>query len=122
MAGRHTRIVCTGLKKICHPFDLGIQGSGKTTHAAKLARYYQKRGLKPALICTDTFRPGAYEQLKQLAESINVDVYGDPDNKDAVAIAKKGVDRFENYEVVILDTSGRHKEEKSLILEMQQIF
>jgi signal recognition particle subunit SRP54 len=100
---------------------VGIQGSGKTTHAAKLARYFQKRGLKPALICTDTFRPGAYEQLKQLAESINVDVYGDPNNKDAVAIAKKGVDRFENYEVVILDTSGRHKEEKSLILEMQQI-
>jgi signal recognition particle subunit SRP54 len=46
---------------------VGIQGSGKTTAAAKLARYFQKRGLKPALVCADTYRPGAYAQLKQLA-------------------------------------------------------
>ena len=46
---------------------VGIQGSGKTTTAAKLARFYQKRGLKPALICADTYRPGAFAQLQQLA-------------------------------------------------------
>jgi signal recognition particle subunit SRP54 len=46
---------------------VGIQGSGKTTAAAKLSRYFQKRGLKPAMICADTFRPGAYAQLQQLA-------------------------------------------------------
>ena len=100
---------------------IGIQGSGKTTQAAKLARYFQKRGLKPAVICADTFRPGAHDQLRQLAESINVDFYGEPENKDPVAIAGHGVKEFEGHEVVILDTSGRHKEEKSLILEMQQI-
>jgi signal recognition particle subunit SRP54 len=100
---------------------VGIQGSGKTTQAAKLARYFQKRGLKPAVICADTFRPGAYDQLRQLAESINVDFYGEQGGKDPVAVAKNGVDRFRGHEVVILDTSGRHKEEKSLILEMQQI-
>jgi len=100
---------------------IGIQGSGKTTHAAKLARYFQKRGLKPAVICADTFRPGAYNQLQQLAESINVDFYGEPDSKDPVNVAKNGVKKFSDYEVVILDTSGRHKEEKSLIVEMQQI-
>ena len=100
---------------------IGIQGSGKTTHAAKLARHFQKRGLKPALICADTFRPGAYDQLKQLAESINVDFYGEPDNKDPVKIARNGVQHFKDHEVVILDTSGRHKEEKTLIVEMQQI-
>ena len=100
---------------------IGIQGSGKTTHSAKLGRYFQKRGLKPALICADTFRPGAYEQLQQLAKSINVDFYGEPDTNDPVAISKRGVEHFKNHEVVILDTSGRHKEEKSLIVEMQQI-
>ena len=100
---------------------IGIQGSGKTTTAAKLARYYQKRGLKPALICADTFRPGAYDQLHQLAESINVNFYGEPDTKDPIGIAKRGVKRFKDYEVVILDTSGRHKEEKSLMREMREI-
>ncbi|TRO50268.1 signal recognition particle protein [Candidatus Bathyarchaeota archaeon] len=100
---------------------VGIQGSGKTTNAAKLGLYFKKRGLKPALICADTFRPGAYNQLQQLAKSINVDFYGEPDSKDPVAISKRGVEYFKNYEVVILDTSGRHKEEKSLIDEMQKI-
>src|SRR5512137_1975238 len=51
---------------------VGIQGSGKTTHAAKLARYFQKRGSKVGLIAADTFRPGAYAQLQQLATRINV--------------------------------------------------
>ena len=100
---------------------VGIQGSGKTTQAAKLARYFQKRGLRPALVCADAFRPGAYDQLRQLAESVNVDFYGDPGNKDPAAIARDGVRKFRGHEAVIIDTSGRHKEEKSLILEMQQI-
>jgi signal recognition particle subunit SRP54 len=100
---------------------VGIQGSGKTTTAAKLARYYQKRGLRTGLITSDTFRPGAYDQLKQLAEQIKVDFYGEPEAKDPAALASRGVDRFNGYEVVILDTSGRHKEEKGLIEEMQRI-
>ncbi len=58
-----------GKKKII--MLVGIQGSGKTTHAAKLARYFQKRGMKVGLICADTFRPGAYNQLQQLATRIN---------------------------------------------------
>ena len=100
---------------------VGIQGSGKTTTAAKLARYYQKRGLRTGLITSDTFRPGAYDQLKQLAEQIKVDFYGEPEAKDPAALARRGVDCFKGYEVVILDTSGRHKEEKGLIEEMQRI-
>ncbi|MBT7912892.1 signal recognition particle protein, partial [Candidatus Bathyarchaeota archaeon] len=100
---------------------IGIQGSGKTTHSSKLARYFQKRGLKVGVICADTFRPGAYSQLKQLAESINVPFYGEPDTKDPVALSKRGVEHFKDTEIVILDTSGRHKEETALIKEMQQI-
>ena len=100
---------------------VGIQGSGKTTTAAKLARYFQKRGLKSGLICADTFRPGAYDQLKQLAEMIKVDFYGEAGGKDPKKIAKHGVEKFKGHEVIVLDTSGRHKEEKSLIKEMQEV-
>lgn len=100
---------------------VGIQGSGKTTASAKLARYLQKRGLKPALVCVDTFRPGAFDQLKQLANRINVPVYGDPKSKNAVDVARKGLKEFEGRDVVIIDTSGRHKEEKNLIEEMKKL-
>jgi len=100
---------------------VGIQGSGKTTHSAKLARYFQKRGFKVGIICADTFRPGAYNQLKQLSDSINVPFYGEPEAKDPVKLSRRGVEHFKDTEVVILDTSGRHKEETGLIEEMKQI-
>jgi len=100
---------------------VGIQGSGKTTAAAKLARYYQKRGLKPALICVDTYRPGAYAQLQQLANRINVPLYGDPKAKDLVKIALDGLKQFSDKEIVIIDTAGRHKEEQELIKEMKML-
>jgi len=100
---------------------VGIQGSGKTTAAAKLARYLQKRGVKTALICADTYRPGAYDQLKQLAEKIRVPIYGNPKEKNPVKIAKEGLKQFKDYEIVIIDTAGRHKEEKSLIEEMKRL-
>jgi signal recognition particle subunit SRP54 len=98
---------------------VGIQGSGKTTAAAKLARYFQKRGLKPALICADTYRPGAYAQLQQLANKINVPLYGDPKAKDPVKIALEGIKQLNDKEAIIIDTAGRHKEEQELIKEMK---
>jgi len=100
---------------------VGIQGSGKTTAAAKLAKYFQKRGLKTALVGTDTYRPGAYAQLQQLAKRANVPVYGDPKEKKFAKIALKGLKQFSDHEVVIIDTAGRHKEEKSLIEEMKKL-
>jgi signal recognition particle subunit SRP54 len=98
---------------------VGIQGSGKTTNGAKLARYFQKRGLKPALICADTFRPGAYAQLLQLANRINVPIYGDAKAKDSVKVAREGLNQFADRDIIIIDTSGRHKEERELIKEMK---
>lgn len=100
---------------------VGIQGSGKTTHAAKLARYFQKKGLKSALICADTFRPGAYAQLQQLATRINVPIYGDPQAKDPVKVVGQGLKQFSDKDLIIVDTSGRHKEEKDLIKEMKNL-
>jgi len=100
---------------------VGIQGSGKTTTAAKLARYFQKRGYKTALICADTFRPGALAQLSQLAAQINVPVYGDEREKDSIKITLEGLKKFEKYDIIIVDTAGRHKDEKSLIEEMKTL-
>jgi signal recognition particle subunit SRP54 len=100
---------------------VGIQGSGKTTHAAKLARYFQKRGLKPALICADTYRPGAYAQLQQLAARINVPIFGDPKAKDPVKVVQAGLKQFIDKDIVIVDSAGRHKEEKELIKEMKTL-
>jgi signal recognition particle subunit SRP54 len=100
---------------------VGIQGSGKTTVAAKLARYFQKRGLKPALICADTYRPGAYAQLQQLANRINVPVYGDLKAKDPVKVVFEGLKQFSDKDLIIVDTAGRHKEERELIKEMKTL-
>ncbi len=100
---------------------VGIQGSGKTTQAAKLARHLQKKGLKIALICADTFRPGAYAQLQQLAARINVPIYGNPKEKDPVKVVQQGLKQFPDKDIVIVDTSGRHKEEKDLIKEMKDL-
>jgi signal recognition particle subunit SRP54 len=102
---------------------VGIQGSGKTTTVGKLARYYQKRGIKTGVICADNFRLGAYAQLKQLAEKSNVPFYGDETEKSAVKLAKKGYQEMVNngVELILLDTAGRHREETGLIKEMQEI-
>ncbi len=102
---------------------VGIQGSGKTTTTAKLARYLSKNGWKVGLVAADTWRPGAYDQLKQLGEKIGVEVYGDPKEKNAIKLAKKGRDYFikQKKNVIIIDTAGRHKEESSLIKEMKKL-
>jgi signal recognition particle subunit SRP54 len=100
---------------------VGIQGSGKTTAAAKLARYVQKRGLKTALVCTDTYRPGALAQLEQLAKRINIPVYGDSKTKNSVKVARDGLKQFLKYDVILVDTAGRHKDETSLIKEMKEM-
>ncbi len=100
---------------------VGIQGSGKTTASGKLAKHFQKRGLKTALVCTDTYRPGAYDQLKQLAGKANIPVYGEPKEKKSEKIALRGLKQFKDYDVVIVDTAGRHKEEKGLINEMKRL-
>lgn len=108
-----------GKKKII--MLVGIQGSGKTTHAAKLARYFQKRGLKVGLICADTYRPGAYAQLQQLATRTNTPFFGDIKQKDPVKVVREGLKQFGEKDLIIVDTAGRHKEEKDLIKEMKDL-
>jgi signal recognition particle subunit SRP54 len=102
---------------------VGIQGTGKTTAAVKLARFYQKRGLRPAIICADTYRPGAFDQLKQLADKVSVPVYGEPNSKNTLKIVKKGMEQFssQKYDLIIVDTAGRHKDEAELMSEMRDL-
>ena len=100
---------------------VGLQGSGKTTTTSKLARYFSRKGLKPAVVCADTFRPGAYDQLSQLCAKLGVPFYGERDNKDAVAIVRNGLKEMAKYDVKIVDTAGRHALETDLIQEMKEI-
>ena len=116
---------------------VGLQGSGKTTTCTKLAYHYQKKGWKSCLVCADTFRAGAYDQLKQNATKVEssqlwfvkkilftlqarIPFYGSYTEVDPVNIAADGVEMFRNegFEIIIVDTSGRHKQEDSLFEEM----
>src|SRR5437667_10500463 len=101
---------------------VGIQGTGKTTSSVKLARFFTKRGLRVGLVCADTYRPGAYEQLLQLAAKAEIPVYGEPGRKKPEEIARHGLDHFrkERSDLVILDTAGRHRNEKDLMDEMKR--
>ena len=102
---------------------VGLQGAGKTTSIAKFAYYYQRRGYKTAMVCADTFRAGAFDQLKQNATKLRIPFYGSYTEADPVLIAEEGVQRFKSdgYEVIIVDTSGRHRQESALFDEMQEI-
>jgi len=100
---------------------VGLYGQGKTTTCGKLARYFQKRGLKTGLIASDVHRPAAYDQLKQIAEKVKVPVYGMPGEKKAPKIVRTGLKEFSDFDVVIIDTSGRHSLEDDLIREMKLI-
>ena len=108
-----------GRKKII--MLVGLQGSGKTTSAAKLAYFFKREGLKAGLICADTYRPGAYAQLSQLAEVAGALFYGEPGAKDPVGIALRGLKELSEADVIIIDTAGRHKEEKALMEEMRAL-
>jgi signal recognition particle subunit SRP54 len=101
---------------------LGVQGSGKTTTTGKMARLYSKRGFKVGVVAADTFRPGAVAQLKTLAALSGVEIYSDEKERDSVKIAKEGKKYFEGTKnLIIIDTAGRHKEEKGLLQEMKEV-
>ncbi|THY32040.1 signal recognition particle protein [Aureobasidium pullulans] len=102
---------------------VGLQGAGKTTTCTKLARWYQARGFKTALVCADTFRAGAFDQLKQNATKAKIPYYGSLTQTDPVIVASEGVEKFkkEKFEIIIVDTSGRHRQEQDLFDEMVQI-
>ena len=102
----------------------GLQGSGKTTHAAKLANFLKTRkGKKPLLVAGDVYRPAAIDQLKVLGEQIGVDVYAEEGSKNPVDIAKKAVAHAKEWghNVVIIDTAGRLAVDEEMMDEIGRI-
>lgn len=99
---------------------VGLYGSGKTSTSAKLARFYQKKGLRPALVCCDTFRPAAFEQLQQLAQKIDIAFYGENGEKNPEKIIRNALNSIK-ADVIIVDSSGRNALEQSLIDEIKGI-
>ncbi len=100
---------------------VGLFGSGKTTTAGKLAKYYRKLGKKIALVQTDTWRPAAYDQLKTLAEKTKVQFFGDARERDPVKILKAHEKEFKKFDLVIVDSAGRDALNKELIKEIKDV-
>jgi len=108
----------TGQNKI---LLLGLYGSGKTTTIAKLGNYFSKRGFKVALIGLDTHRPAAQEQLKQLAEKNKLNYFIDTSEKNPIKIWKKHEKQLKDYNLILVDTAGRHTLDEELIREIKLI-
>lgn len=101
----------------------GLQGSGKTTSAGKLGRYFAKDGKNVLLIAADIYRPAAIDQLEVLGKNLNIDVYSDKSSKDAVKIARDGLEYAKKAakDVVIVDTAGRLHIDEELMKEVENV-
>ena len=101
---------------------VGLYGQGKTTTTAKLANWWaNKAQAKVAVIEADVHRPGAYAQLSQLLEKSKVEVFGDPESKDAVDIVRRGIAEHSNSDILIIDTAGRHQLDDELVKELKDM-
>jgi signal recognition particle subunit SRP54 len=100
---------------------LGLYGAGKTTVAAKLAKFYQDRGLGSGLISCDVTRPAAYEQLETLAKQAGVGFFGIKDEKNVRKIVKEALVAFKDKKVLLCDTSGRSALDSDLIKQLKEI-
>ena len=101
----------------------GLQGSGKTTFSGKLANYLKRQGRQVMLTACDIYRPAAIDQLKVLGEQVGVEVYAEPENKDAVKIAKAAIEHAKknNIRVVIVDTAGRLAVDEEMMNEIARL-
>ncbi|HEY9489236.1 MAG TPA: signal recognition particle protein, partial [Chryseosolibacter sp.] len=101
----------------------GLQGSGKTTFTGKLALYLKKQGRNVLLTACDIYRPAAIDQLQVLGEQVGVEVYAEPENKDAVKIAKNAIAHAKknNHRVVIVDTAGRLAVDEEMMNEIARL-
>jgi signal recognition particle subunit SRP54 len=121
MGGRKTDLILSGNPAVI--LMAGLQGSGKTTFSGKLAYYLKKQNRNVLLVACDIYRPAAIDQLKTLGEQIGVEVYAEPDNKDAVQIAQNAVKyaKENNKQILIVDTAGRLAVDEEMMQEIQKI-
>ena len=99
----------------------GLYGSGKTTTAGKLGLYYSKRGKKVALLGLDIHRPAAFDQLEQLAKQNKIPCFIDRKEKNPTKIYRKFIENLKDFELVIIDTAGRHSLDRDLIKEIKDL-
>jgi signal recognition particle subunit SRP54 len=106
------------------PFKImmvGLFGSGKTTHIAKLAKYYSTRGFKVCAAGLDVYRPAAPEQLKQLCDKINVPCFIKPGEKNPLVIYKEFEEEFKKFDLLLVDTAGRDALSEDLVNELKDL-
>jgi signal recognition particle subunit SRP54 len=101
----------------------GLQGSGKTTFSGKLANYLKKQGRQVLLVACDIYRPAAIDQLKVLGEQVGVEVYSEPENKNAVQIAQNALKHAKagGKKIIIVDTAGRLAIDEAMMKEIQEV-
>lgn len=121
MGGQKTDLILSGNPAVI--LMAGLQGSGKTTFSGKLAYYLKKQNRNVLLVACDIYRPAAIDQLKTLGEQIGVEVYAEPDNKDAVQIAQNAVKyaKENNKQILIVDTAGRLAVDEEMMQEIQKV-
>jgi signal recognition particle subunit SRP54 len=121
MGGQKTDLILSGNPAVI--LMAGLQGSGKTTFSGKLAYYLKKQNRNVLLAACDIYRPAAIDQLKTLGEQIGVEVYAEPDNKDAVQIAQNAVKyaKENNKQILIVDTAGRLAVDEEMMQEIQKV-
>ena len=122
MGGKASELNLSGVPAII--LMSGLQGSGKTTFSGKLANLLKtKQNKKPLLVACDVYRPAAIEQLRVLAEQLNVPIFSDLESKDPVSIARRGVAEAmaQGYDVVIIDTAGRLAVDEEMMREIEEI-
>ena len=100
---------------------LGLYGAGKTTTIAKLGNWFAKRGNKVALVGLDVHRPAAKEQLEQLGKKNNLNVFVDMEEEDAVKTWKKFKPKLKDYDLILIDTAGRHNLDQELVKEIKEL-
>jgi signal recognition particle subunit SRP54 len=99
----------------------GLFGQGKTTTAGKLARYFQKKGVRAALVAADVHRPAAIDQLEQVAKKVGAEVYSDRQEPRAETIVERALSRFPPHMAVLVDTAGRSGIDPDLIAELKRV-
>jgi len=121
IAGKEKQEINLAKKKQTKIMLIGLYGSGKTTTAAKLGNYYTKRGFKSALLGLDVHRPAAPEQLEQLAEKANLSCFIDKQEKNALKIWEKYRKELQDFELLVIDTAGRHDLDSELVGEIKKL-
>ncbi|MDH5398283.1 MAG: signal recognition particle protein [Cyclobacteriaceae bacterium] len=121
MGGQNEDIKLTGSPAVV--LISGLQGSGKTTFSGKFARYLKSQGKQVMLAACDIYRPAAIDQLKVIGEQVGVEVYAEPENKDAVKIAKAAVKaaKDQGKSVLIIDTAGRLAVDEEMMNEIANL-